>query len=302
MAVAEEPLTLSSFLKKLVYNGQPYLVYPAAYLPKPRRLRLPTNLGLPYRNIEVMTSDNIRLRCFLMEHAPPSATSVIPSAQLATSSSTPSASNSASTTPSAIPEKSNDATTTTTAANAKTTTTPKHKHTRSHSRAYSSYGGNNKKPKGTVLMFHGNGMDHSDLLYHARYYFRYGCNVLTVSYRGYGESEGVPSEKGLQRDAQAVLDFVWNDAELSKIPIIIYGLSLGGAVAIDVTSKNPEKRSLHLVKESTFLSLPSRSGLYLLSTLIYISHGHPVAWILISFWSQRTLSIPVGVPFTALSS
>jgi hypothetical protein len=39
-------------------------------------------------------------------------------------------------------------------------------------------------------------MDHSDLLYHAKHYFRAGCNALTVSYRGYGESDGVPSEKG----------------------------------------------------------------------------------------------------------
>jgi len=53
------------------------------------------------------------------------------------------------------------------------------------------------KPRATVLMFHGNGMDHSDFLYHAKYYFRYGCNVLTVSYRGYGQSEGMPSEKGV---------------------------------------------------------------------------------------------------------
>lgn len=123
-------------------------------------------------------------------------------------------------------------------------------------------------------MFHGNGMDHSDFLHHAKHYFRYGCNVLTVSYRGYGESEGMPSEKGLQRDAQAVLDFVWNDCKLSKIPIIVYGLSLGGAVAIDVTSKNPDKVSA-LILENTFTSIPD------------IVHDWPVIGPFSFFCTQR---------------
>jgi len=79
--------------------------------------------------------------------------------------------------------------------------------------------------------------------------------VLTVSYRGFGESEGVPSEKGLQRDAQAALDFVAQDEQLSKLPLIVYGLSLGGAVAIDVTSRNPHKVSA-LILENTFTSIP----------------------------------------------
>jgi hypothetical protein len=72
-----------------------------------------------------------------------------------------------------------------------------------------------------VIMFHGNGMDHTDLLYHARKYYQlYNCNVLTVSYRGYGNSDGVPSERGLQRDAQAAVDFTWNHERLRNFPIV----------------------------------------------------------------------------------
>ncbi|ESK92460.1 bem46 family protein [Moniliophthora roreri MCA 2997] len=61
---------------------------------------------------------------------------------------------------------------------------------------------------------------------------------------------------GLQRDSQAALDFVLGQAELSKSPIVLHGHSLGGAVAIDLTQRNPEK--VHgLIVENTFLSIPA---------------------------------------------
>lgn len=141
-------------------------------------LRQPSYLGLPYRNIEVITSDNIRLRCYLIERTP---TSTAPTTTLWTppTTSTPSATSATSGTPdvAAISMR-----------NAKAAYHYKHS---------SSSWDTNHKPRATVLMFHGNGMDHSDFLHHAKHYFRYGCNVLTVSYRGYGESEGMPSEKGM---------------------------------------------------------------------------------------------------------
>ncbi|KAJ7675178.1 Alpha/Beta hydrolase protein [Mycena rosella] len=112
-----------------------------------------------------------------------------------------------------------------------------------------------KAPIATVIVFHGNGMDYGDLEPVAEGFLKLGCNVLMVSYRGYVDSEGTPSEKGLRRDAQAALDHVSGDPELSKIPIILYGLSLGGAVATDLASRNPSAISA-LIIENTFESLP----------------------------------------------
>lgn len=53
------------------------------------------------------------------------------------------------------------------------------------------------QPRGTVIMFHPNGANHSFLLGHAKHYYRFSLNVLMVSYRGFGGSKGVPSEKGM---------------------------------------------------------------------------------------------------------
>jgi len=108
----------------------------------------------------------------------------------------------------------------------------------------------------TVLMFHGNGGNHGHRIPLGKIFFgRMRCNVLMLSYRGYGYSEGTPSEKGLQTDAQTVLDYVHAHPQLAKTQIILYGQSIGGAVAIDLAHRNPQANTA-LIIENTFMSLP----------------------------------------------
>jgi len=108
----------------------------------------------------------------------------------------------------------------------------------------------------TVLMFHGNGGNYGQRLPLAKIFWEgMKCNVILLCYRGYGDSEGSPSERGLQFDSQAVLDYVDAHDVLSKTKVILYGQSLGGAVAIDLASRNPNR--IHaLILENTFTSLP----------------------------------------------
>ncbi|VDB96274.1 unnamed protein product [Peniophora sp. CBMAI 1063] len=108
----------------------------------------------------------------------------------------------------------------------------------------------------TVLMFHGNGGNHGHRIPLARVFFlKMRCNVLMLSYRGYGLSSGTPSERGLQSDAQTALDHITNHAFLARSPVILYGQSIGGAVSIDLCAKNPRVVRA-LVLENTFTSLP----------------------------------------------
>ncbi|KAF5309028.1 hypothetical protein D9619_013595 [Psilocybe cf. subviscida] len=109
----------------------------------------------------------------------------------------------------------------------------------------------------TVIMFHGNGgnLGHRIPLAGA-FYQLMRCNVLMMSYRGYGHSEGSPSEKGIQIDAQTGLDYLTSHPIFKHSQIILYGQSIGGAVAIDLASKNPSKIQA-LILENTFTSLPS---------------------------------------------
>ncbi|EAU83299.2 bem46 [Coprinopsis cinerea okayama7 len=98
-------------------------------------------------------------------------------------------------------------------------------------------------------------MDHGEMIDLAIEFLSMGCNVVTVSYRGYGHSTGTPSEAGLRKDAQTVLDHVLSHDVLSSIPVVVYGQSLGGAVSIDLVYNNTDKISA-LIIENTFMSIP----------------------------------------------
>lgn len=83
-----------------------------------------------------------------------------------------------------------------------------------------------------------------------------GCNVLMLEYRGYGHSSGDPHEEGLKIDAQTGLDYIRERAETRNTKIVIYGQSLGGAVAIQLVAKNQEIGDIAgLILENTFTSI-----------------------------------------------
>ena len=89
----------------------------------------------------------------------------------------------------------------------------------------------------TFLAFHGNA---ANLPNRAEIYelFRdVPANVLAVEYRGYGRSEGAPSEEGLYRDARAAYEYLVRQRGIAPQRIVAYGASLGGAVAADLAAQ-----------------------------------------------------------------
>lgn len=84
------------------------------------------------------------------------------------------------------------------------------------------------------------------------FYSRFGCNVLMLSYRGYGLSTGSPSESGIRIDAQVALDFIKKHPILKSTLVVLYGQSIGGAVSLDLASRNP--KAIHaLILENTWV-------------------------------------------------
>jgi fermentation-respiration switch protein FrsA (DUF1100 family) len=80
-----------------------------------------------------------------------------------------------------------------------------------------------------------------------------GLNLLAFDYRGYGESEGAPTEAGLYRDADAAYAYLRDSLHVPPDRIVIFGHSLGSAVAIDLASRVPARG---LVVEGSFTSAP----------------------------------------------
>jgi len=109
----------------------------------------------------------------------------------------------------------------------------------------------------TVLMFHGNAGNIGHRLPIARMLISStGCNVFMLEYRGYGLSTGEPDESGLNIDAQTALDYLRDRAETRDHKLIVYGQSLGGAVAVRLVAKNQGRDDIRgLILENTFLSM-----------------------------------------------
>ncbi len=112
-----------------------------------------------------------------------------------------------------------------------------------------------KEARATVLYLHGNG---GNLAGPARWLARFGerarANVLVLDYRGYGRSEGTPSEEGLYRDAEAAYDHLVERHGAAPGRLFVYGHSLGTGVAVELALRRPVAG---LILEAPFTSIPA---------------------------------------------
>jgi fermentation-respiration switch protein FrsA (DUF1100 family) len=107
--------------------------------------------------------------------------------------------------------------------------------------------------RGTLLFFHGNAGNISHRLESIMIFNRLGLNVLIVDYRGYGQSSGDPGEQGTYRDARASWDYLVSERRTPAEEIVIFGRSLGGAVAAWLASRD-EVNPAGVIIESCFSS------------------------------------------------
>ena len=111
------------------------------------------------------------------------------------------------------------------------------------------------QPKGHALLLHGNAGNVTLLAETLRLLNRrHNLAVLALDYRGFGKSEGTPSEQGLYQDARAARRWLANKEGIAESDVILMGVSIGGAVAIDLASQDGARG---LVVSNTFTSLPA---------------------------------------------
>jgi uncharacterized protein len=105
----------------------------------------------------------------------------------------------------------------------------------------------------TVLFFHGNAGNVSRGEKRMRLFYEMGFNALAVDYRGYGISTGkIQKENDIYEDARASFEYLKKTLGIDESKIIIWGWSMGGAVAVDLAQN---KKCHALVMESTFYSM-----------------------------------------------
>jgi hypothetical protein len=103
----------------------------------------------------------------------------------------------------------------------------------------------------TVLFCHENAGNISYSLETVRLFLDFGVNVLVFDYRGYGRSDGQPSEQNVYEDAHAAWRWLVAVRQTAPEKIFIFGRSLGGAVAIDLATR---VNCAGVILESTFTS------------------------------------------------
>ncbi|WFE70915.1 alpha/beta hydrolase [Halomonas sp. M1] len=112
-------------------------------------------------------------------------------------------------------------------------------------------------PRASLLFFHGNAGNISHRLESIAQFQRLGLSVLIVDYRGYGRSEGSPSETGTALDARAAWQWLRDEGNETD-EIVVFGRSLGAAVAAELAASLKEHHAAPaaVILESPFRSVP----------------------------------------------
>jgi alpha-beta hydrolase superfamily lysophospholipase len=128
-----------------------------------------------------------------------------------------------------------------------------------------------KERRGTILYFHGNGGNLSSILSRIRSFAEQGFDSFSIDYEGYGASDGAPSEANLYRDAEAAWEWLTKERGVEPDQIVVWGHSLGGAVAIWCASKHTPRMVL---LDSTFTSMPAMGAhIYPIFPIRLIAHN-----------------------------
>jgi fermentation-respiration switch protein FrsA (DUF1100 family) len=113
----------------------------------------------------------------------------------------------------------------------------------------------NAEALGTILHLHGNAENISTHLASVYWLPSRSYNVLTIDYRGYGNSEGEASMHGVHADALRAVNYLRTQLPEANKPLILYGQSLGASIAL-YTASLPETKGLFkaVIAESPFSS------------------------------------------------
>ncbi|MEO0801542.1 MAG: alpha/beta hydrolase [Cyanobacteria bacterium J06642_2] len=142
-----------------------------------------------------------------------------------------------------------------------------------------------------MLFCHGNAGNISSRLDYLAIFHGLGLATLTFDYRGYGSSEGQPSEEGTYRDADAVWNYLTDSRGIAARHIVLYGESLGGGVASYMAQRYQPGA---LILASTFTSLGDRA----LELYPFV----PVNWLLKTKYESRDRLADVASPVLVIHS
>lgn len=114
-----------------------------------------------------------------------------------------------------------------------------------------------QKSKGSIVFFHGNAQNISAHFLNLAWITHAGYNLFIFDYRGYGQSDGYSSQRGIHQDALSALRKGWelHQKNNPQGQFIVYGQSLGGIISLRAIPDFEQNQKIDLiVQDSTYLS------------------------------------------------
>ena len=139
-----------------------------------------------------------------------------------------------------------------------------------------------------VVAFHGNAGHIGDRVEKLAPFAEAGFGLFLVGYRGYGGNPGKPSEAGLSADARSALDYL-AAAGVPSARLVVYGESLGSAVAVKMASERPVAAVVLEAPPSSIAAVAQAHYWYL-----------PARWLVLDRWDSLSRIDDIGVPLLLL--
>lgn len=131
----------------------------------------------------------------------------------------------------------------------------------------------NKLNTKLLIYFHGNGGNMYHRIKESTQLYDLGINVLVVSYRGYAKSEGKPSELGIYKDGKAALQYAIKSLGYLEENIIIFGRSIGTAVAVDLAQNRNIDSLILITPFSSAFDLANAADLGIVASIVGTSYN-----------------------------
>ena len=137
------------------------------------------------------------------------------------------------------------------------------------------------KPRGTILFLHGNAENISTHIMSVHWLPARGFNVFLLDYRGYGASQGEPTDAGVQQDVDAAMRTLLARPDVDPDHIVVFGQSLGGSIAIYNVAHSPYRAHIRgLAVESAFASYRGIACEKLADFWLTWPLQYPLSWLI----------------------
>ena len=157
-------------------------------------------------------------------------------------------------------------------------------------------------PRATVLFFHGNAENLSTHVNAVLWLVKAGYRVFTFDYRGYGASDGTPDIAGVNRDGIAALDLAFRLRGGEDGGIVVYGQSLGGAIAAYAVANSPRREEVKaLILDSAFAGYRRIVRDKLIAGIVTLPLAWPASWTVEDGYSpERWIGSVAPVPVVVI--